>query len=157
NYEVTFTPSRAGYSGTAVLNTTVAQLIPKYVVLSVYYAPPGAKSTTTYTDNSTQGTSTSISNTFTNSTSVSASIGLQLGIKGVISGSSTLTASQTYSQEADTSSSFAINTTNVNTVIVPGPASSSIGIDHDYDLIVVWLNPELDISINPDNTVVWHG
>jgi hypothetical protein len=156
NWGVSFTPLRAGYSGTATLKTLTAMLVPKYLVLGVYYAPPGAKSTTTYTNTSTQGESTSISNSFTNATSTSAAIGASLGITG-FSASATLTASNSYTQEADTSSSYAVNTTTSNVNVIPGPASSTIGIDHDYDKILIWLNPELDMSINTDNSLSWHG
>lgn len=156
NWNVTFTPFRNGYGGTATLKTPTAQLVPKYLILSVYYAPPGVSSTATYTNNSTQGTSTSISNSFTNSTTTSTSVGVSFGIFG-IGISSSLAASNTYTQEADTSSSIAVNTTTTNVNIIPGPASSSVGVDHDYDKITIWLNPELDMSINPDNSLVWHG
>ena len=56
---------------------------PKFVVLSVAYAPPGASSYVTYSNNSTLGTSTSLDNSLTNSASYTTSVGSGFKIFGI--------------------------------------------------------------------------
>ena len=130
---------------------------PKYVVVSVAYAPPGSRSSVSYGSSTLIGTSSSISNTFMNTVGVSSTFGGSTGIFGLgamVSG----TASTSYTQESDTSTSFAVNTTTTNGVVVPGPANSADGLDHDYDVVFVWLNPKVNVTVGvTPNTVLWNG
>src|ERR1051325_3433034 len=49
SYTITFVPSSGGY-GTATLQPISGFINPKYVVVGVTYAPPGASSSVTYTN-----------------------------------------------------------------------------------------------------------
>jgi hypothetical protein len=136
---------------------TSGTLNPKYVVLGVIYSPPGAKSTVSYGNSTMVGTSSSLSSSFTKNETVSASIDLVGGILGT-GGTNTYTASSSFTQEADTSSSYAVNQTTSTNDVFPGPVSSSIGVDHDYDKVLVWLNPALKLTIpGTSGLLVWNG
>ena len=131
---------------------------PKYVVLTVTYAPPGSGSSVTYSNSTLLGTSLSFSTSFNSSTSqtVSAGGGFKIPILGInIGGSSS--SSTTFSQESDSSSSVAVNETTTVSTTIPGPASSAVGLDHDVDIIWVWLNPVLNYSIDSNNVLTWTG
>ena len=116
---------------------------PKYQVVGVYYSPPGAKSTATYSAGFTSGTSTNVSSSFTVATQVSLTGGWQ-SLDKANSASGTVTGG--WSQEKDNSSQITIGTQESTGTVVPGPLSSTLGVDHDYDIIWVWLNPELSLS-----------
>jgi hypothetical protein len=104
-----------------------------------------------------QGTSTSNTQTWITSSTetVTNSSGLTIGLAhGSISGAS----STTYSQQRENSSSIAVGTTTTNADTVPGPLSSASGIDHDYDIVWVWLNPMVTVALDPNsNAVLWSG
>lgn len=145
-------------SGGAV--TFLGSITPKYVVVGVIYAPPGAKSTVDYGNSTLLGTSTSLTNSFTSSTSVTVSESTSVSsIFGLTpSGGITNTAGTSFSQEADTSSSLSINKMNSSDIIVPGPLSSAVGLDHDFDIVLIWLNPVANFTIGPASTAVqWTG
>ena len=136
---------------------TSGAMRPKYVVLGILYSPPGAKSTVTYTGSTAFGTSSSIANAFANGTTVSASLGISLGKKSV-TGSISGTVSQNWTQQADSTSTYTINQTKTNALGANGPLSSAIGIDHDYDQVVVWLNPKLNLSVGVNTAnILWSG
>ena len=40
---------------------------------------------------------------------------------------------------------------------VPGPADAFVGVDHDYDLIWVWLNPVALFTLTNNGGVQWNG
>ena len=130
-YEVTFTGT-FGY---------VTSVLPKYQVLSVYYAPPGSKSTATYGTNYMQSTDNSFSNTFSVANNVSVSATDILGVSG-----DSATAAYGWSESSTTSGSLTVSTSTSESLIIPGPASSKNGIDHTQDLIYVWLNPALTVD-----------
>lgn len=132
-------------------------LNPKYIVLGVVYAPPGTKSTVTYGISDLTGMSSSISSAFTGTTAVSTSETTKFGIFGT-SFKYTYTESGSYAQESDTSTTNTVNWTNSTGDVYPGPASSRVGIDHDYDLVRVWLNPVVDVNIASTNgLIMWTG
>lgn len=153
-YVVTFTPG-PGY-GSAALGAMTAYLSPKYLVLAVTYAPPGSRSNVTYSNSTAQGTSTAISKTFTDQTSLSVTMGASVKF-GIFNAGTSATASTSYTQEKDSSTSVSLNSTTSYGRQIPGPASSALGVDHRYDVIWVWLNPVVNISINPDNSLNWNG
>ncbi|MFZ0771007.1 MAG: Ig-like domain repeat protein [Candidatus Sulfotelmatobacter sp.] len=136
---------------------TSGALRPKYIVLGVIYSPPGAKSTVAYTQTTSVGTSTSISDTFTDSTTVSTSLGISLSYLG-ITGSLTETEATTWTQEADSSSTYTVNQTTTSGTTASGPLSSEIGVDHSYDSVLVWLNPEANLTVGAITTnLLWNG
>ncbi len=160
----------AQYSGFTSRNVTTSYLdipvaaIPdtgsldlKYVVLAVTYAPPGSKSSVNYSNVTALGTATSFSDQNTNKVATSVSAGAGVGIAGT-GGSVTDTESTSFTQEATSSGSVAVNKTNTNALVVPGPAGSAVGLDHDYDIVWVWLNPTINLTVSPINSVfTWTG
>ena len=131
----------------------VADLNVKFKILGVDYAPPGAKSTVNYTGSTMRGSSTSDSQTYTSATTLAVKITAGLNFISLAHGTTTAGVSQTWSQENDTSSSIAINTTAGNSDIIDGPLSSAAGVDHDYDVIWVWLNPMVTLAVGPTTVV----
>ena len=113
----------------------------KYVVVGIDYAPPGAKSSVTYTNSTIRGTAATDSSSYKTSISVTDTADIGADIFGIASGGVTETSDIDYSQMSGTNSSVTVTNTDTSTDIVPGPASSSAGVDHDYDVIWVWLNP----------------
>lgn len=137
--------------------TYKGSITPKFVVLGVIYAPPGSKSTVDYGASTLLGTATSLSSSFTsgNSVSASSSLGIGASIPGVSFGDSvTSTASTSYTQQSDTSSSLSVNKISTSDIIVPGPASSAAGIDHSTDVVLIWLNPAAIFSLTPGSGVI---
>jgi hypothetical protein len=135
---------------------------PKYIIVGVTYAPPGNQSTVTYQNSKLVGSTIDISHTFTNTTTVSVSV--SIGIKGWsagVTGAGKVVAGETtaLSQSTTDSSSVTISKTTAQSDLTRGPASSFVGIDHDYDVIWLWLNPLLTMNYDPHNpnTVTWTG
>ena len=124
--------------------TATGQLIPKYQLLTVVYAPPGtsggSSSQVMYSNSSTTGTTASIDSSFQAGVDVSASVGD--GLAGT-----DFTASQT----TDNTSSVSISKTSGYTITVPGPGQD--GIDHGNDRFVLWLNPLLNVTVS--DQVTW--
>lgn len=151
------TPVSFNYvQGTARLASVAAQILPKYIVLGVEYAPPGVKSSVTYQNIATEATTSSLTNTFKAGTSVSVTSGVSVSIKAAsYSGSSTVDTDYTV-QSSGTSSEAITDTTTIGHSFY-GPASSTAGVDHDYDSIYVWVNPVTNMLINPDKTLTWTG
>jgi len=151
------TPVSFNYvQGTARLGSVAAQILPKYVVLGVQYAPPGAKSSVTYTNIATEATTSSLTNTFKAGTSVSVTSGVSISIKAAsYTGSSTVDTDFTV-QSSGTTSEAITDTTTIGHSLY-GPASSAQGVDHDYDSIYVWVNPVTNMLVNPDKSLTWTG
>jgi hypothetical protein len=127
-------------------------LNPNYFVLTVIYAPPGtnggkSSSSVSYGSGSSTGTTTSSSNTFKASTQVSASV------TGGVIGDATVGGSFQYSNSSGTNQSLDIKKSTSSTISDSGPASD--GIDHDHDLIYLWLNPEIDLQMT-SSSAIWN-
>ena len=107
-----------------------------FQVLGVVYAPPGANGVSGYSSTTSIGSSLSCSNTFTTSISIQA----QLGVNFIIA-DATGSTDWTF-----TTSNTNTNSTSVSTssTISDGITGISDGINHDYDQIIVWLNPIIE-------------
>jgi hypothetical protein len=127
----------------AIATGSAVSVLPKYQVLSVYYAPPGAKSNVVYGSSYMQSTNNSFSNTFSVANQVS------LEITDVADKSINGTVTLGWSQSSTTSDSIAVSTTTSESLQIPGPSSSKNGIDHTQDLIYVWLNPGVTVNVFP--------
>jgi len=141
---------------------------PKYVVLGVTYAPPGSLSKVIYSNSTTLGKSSSLSGSFATGVGYSVSVSSTVGSQGTVpdiggkfgwSDTSTDTFSQNFTDETDTSSSVAISSTIGWQTTVPGPTNDYGGVDHNYDVIWLWLNPLVNFTVYPGqpNTVTWTG
>ncbi len=129
---------------------------PKYVIIGVMYAPPGAQSSVTYGNNTVTGNSISAASYFADQVNYSVALTGGTNISGFSTGQ-TGTVSNSFTQEVDSASSVAITQTSSNTTSLSGVADPN-GINHDYDYIFVWLNPVLQFSVGPGpNQVQWNG
>ena len=133
----------------------IGTVVPRYEILTVVYAPPGTASSggssgskVVYGASSTTGTTTSISSSFQAGVNVSVSAGLD--IAGASVGAN---VDFNYSNTTTNSSSYAVTKTATSTIMVTGPSVN--GIDHDYDLFYLWLNPMLNVTIDPENNLNW--
>ncbi len=118
----------------------------KYYVLSIIYAPPGtngghASSSVEYGSSSTLGTTVSVDSSFTGALNIGVSLVAGLVGDFGISDSDTNT------------SSLEIRKSTTNTVACAGPGHD--GIDHDADIFVLWLNPQVDVTVDPADNLNW--
>lgn len=120
---------------------------PKYEVVGLVYAPPGAKSSVNYTNGFQSGTGTSTMNTYSSSYTEKVTVSVGVGIKGVASGTVTGSSSTGWGQTQDSTNSLALSETYTTGLVQGGPLSSALGVDHDYDVFYVWLNAEELIGI----------
>ncbi|HEX4965760.1 MAG TPA: choice-of-anchor D domain-containing protein [Thermoanaerobaculia bacterium] len=134
----------------------VGSLRPKYAVLSVIYAPPGKSSTVDYGASQLLGTTTSLDSSFSQKSSVTVTAGIK-AIFDVIAIGVSASESKSFTQTLDTVNSVEVDKTNTFDVIVPGPASSNDGINHDFDVILLWLNPVLNVTLTGTNSAQWSG
>jgi hypothetical protein len=119
----------------------------KYQVTSVYYAPPGSRSNVVYGSSFAAGTTTSLSNSFNVATAVSVATSSLFGDAGGV------TTTAGWSSGSTSSSSTALTTTAGENLTIPGPASSKNGIDHTQDIIWIWLNPSIKVTVFPGTAV----
>lgn len=133
---------------------------PKYLILSVQYAPPGAKSVADYGTSTNQGTTTSTGNMFSKSNSVTVTVktptfGDIFGIPGsnVPNVGVTTSFSNSNTQEMDSTSTFAVTKMSSFDTTIPGPATNAVGLDHTADTITIWLNPVVALTTPTSNTV----
>lgn len=122
---------------------------PKYVILGVVYAPPGNSSTVSYGSNTVVGTSASVGSSFSNQNTFSVSVSGGGSIFGFTT-TQTSTASTSYTEEQDTTSTTAVQQTTTDTQVYDGFLDPVNAVNHDYDKIVVWLNPILQFSTYTD-------
>ncbi len=164
------TSSSTSFTGSG----TQGLLYPKYLVVGVTYAPPGANSYVQYTNTTSVGTTStnqsSFSNTLGYSIQVQASIGISAG-ETLADGGVQLTATQStdYTQTQNSSTSVTFNKSvsiadkaaGYPTTNSPdGPLSPAL--PNDYDVIWLWLNPELVFTAFPAGNgvpaaVQWNG
>jgi hypothetical protein len=129
----------------------------KYQVVGLAYAPPGAKSSVAYADGYLNGTSTSITQAFTAGVSVTGTLAGGGDLFGILQAGSTETNTIGFSQEEDTTNTISIVEQDSTGESVPGPLASNAGVDHDYDIIYVWLNPDVSLTVFPPSTVDFNG
>lgn len=151
----------AAHNGHGFLYSTGVQgyINPKYMIVGVTYAPPGSQSSVTYTDSALVGNSTTIKSSFTDQTSLSASVTVSGQIPGFAQGKVTGTYTNAYGQQSNSSNQVIINKTTQVSDKTQGPLNSLAGVNHDFDVIWVWLNPVLPfnvLTIDPQ-AITWNG
>jgi hypothetical protein len=129
--------------------TITGTILPRFYVLDVIYAPPGTsgsatRSSVTYASGSTSGTETKTTKAFKSELNVQAEATLQ--------GFATISAGAGYSLEVTSENGVTLKKTTTFTIGDQGPNTD--GIDHDSDLLVLWLNPAVDMIVN-GNDVKW--
>lgn len=143
-----FDGSRWSWSNQTAASLTPSHVGIKYKVLGVDYAPPGSRSNVNYSGSTIRGTSTSTEKSYQTRTDISADV-------SVFSFGASVSAS--YSQQTTNSSSVAVVTTTANSTVIAGPAASSQGVNHDYDVIWIWLNPRLEMTKTGPFSIRWGG
>ncbi|HXI26668.1 MAG TPA: carboxypeptidase-like regulatory domain-containing protein [Pyrinomonadaceae bacterium] len=128
-------------------STTITQGVfrPKYYILSVIYAPPGtnggnSQSSVTYGTESSMGTTVSATKSFKEDKGVSLTVE---GNSGVVSGK--LGFSYAVGQNSSNTNSLEIKKTTRTTLHTDG--TDADGINHDDDVIYLWLNPTIDVAV----------
>jgi len=134
---------------------------PKYIVLGVTYAPPGPQSSVTYSNSQSVATTNSLKNTVSTGTSYSVSVTYSGGILGWKAGgtvgqstSSTQTTTDGESTTLSWSVENLVETFGTPTAIVNGSYTSPV--NHDNDIIYIWLNPVETFTLS-QNVLVWNG
>ncbi|HEY0985815.1 MAG TPA: carboxypeptidase-like regulatory domain-containing protein [Kofleriaceae bacterium] len=143
----------------ACLDPNFGEVQPRYFVLGVVYAPPGTsgsgpKSSVTYSNGSTFGTSTKTDHTFKNELSVEAELGFHW-----VNITDTLGLSASYTKSSGTSKSLEVKKSETATVGPQLGAPADV-IDHNTDTIWLWLNPGvyiLETGAGLKWTVTSHG
>ncbi len=112
---------------------------PKYVVLSVVYTPPGKLSTVDYGSSTVLGSTTSMQQSFKPGTSVDVTVGSKkIGAN--------------FTEAFDSLASIDIKKSNTFDLQIPGLANSNDGVDHDFDVILLWINPAVNLTITGSGT-----
>jgi len=163
NYTITFF-GQSGGGGTGTIATTgyTGYVNPKYIILGITYAPPGPSSFVNYSTSNLLSNTSSLNSSFSSAYSSSETDKISGGIFGWLSGSASSTSSNTYTQASNSSTSVTVSKQTTVSDQTPGPASPYVGVDHDYDVIWLWLNPVVNFTLNtnPAGTVTgvtWNG
>jgi hypothetical protein len=157
-YLIQFTPGGNSTVGTAVLQTPLGYLNPKYVILGVTYAPPGPSSFVQYTTTTFLSTTSSMTNSTSSANAWSASVAGEFNCASFLKGKVTATNSGSYKQASSSTSSFTLSAQTVNSGKTPGTANAFSPVNHDYDRIWLWLNPVVILTVDPTSqTVTWDG
>jgi hypothetical protein len=120
------------------------------MVVGVVYAPPGSASSVTYGSSNLVGSTDSIATTNSSTTvnTTSTTVGATLGLFGA---SITYDTSDGWTTANGSTSSVAIQTAKGNSISTMGPISSSLGVNHDNDIIYIWLNPVISTAVQSYN------
>jgi hypothetical protein len=131
---------------------------PKWVVLSVLYAPPGNASFANYQNSASQGITTTIANSFSQDIGLSVQIGAKInvwGTGGKISG----TSSSDYTQSSQGSQATTVMKSSSLLWPIAGVGDNFNPVNHNNDIILVWLNPQSVFSFDPNYpaNMTWNG
>jgi hypothetical protein len=144
-YTIVMTTPPSGPGCFCAVITVPGYVNPKYIVTGVIYAPPGHSSSVDYLNSnlvsSTVTTKTTYASQYKEGTAVTISKSLFGWKNGSIDSSSKASSSYTQSTTTTDSTAITVQKTTSTDLLVPGPACDYCGVDHDYDLIAVWLNP----------------
>ncbi len=140
---------------------------PKYLIMGVTYAPPGGDSSSyvSYQTSSLVGNNTTNTSSFQSgfNESVAVGVGGDFTIFGVSAGVTvTGTQSSGWTQKTTNSTSITVNKTTSTTLKTPGVPSIYSPVDHDYDIIWLWLNPVALFTLynlpgSGVGPIVWNG
>ncbi|HEY1742850.1 MAG TPA: hypothetical protein VGG18_06760 [Granulicella sp.] len=139
-YSISF--NYVNHSATLVYSATVD---PKFKVISILYAMPGNVSSNSFTNTTTNGTVTTIGSNFSTGSSSAFSLGfLGSGINLNYGISKTTGKSNAYTETIADAASIgnASNSSSPNTV------------EHNQDLFLIWLNPEVVLTSLGTSTLV---
>lgn len=156
--------SGGGGSATFVPGWQTAYLSPRYVIVGLTYAPPGSSSNVSYENTTFVGNTTALSQSFQSGLSFSVSVSQTFGAWEPVTGANVgakVTASETtsYTQKSDSSSSVTLSKESSVKYLTTGTGDAFAPVNHDYDIIRLWLNPQVIFSVNAsDSTLLrWDG
>lgn len=157
-YTIAISASGGIFAASINLPTYQGYIDPKYVVLGVTYAPPGPSLNTwvDYTNSALVGTTTSIGSSFTSGVSESVSLSYGFKIPSVANGKITTTYATGASQTSSTTSTVTTSVQSSSGMKTSGTFDYYAPVDNDYDIIWVWLNPAVILTLG-DGTAVWNG
>lgn len=117
---------------------------PKYMIMTVVYAPPGSEgcqfdSTASYGEGNTLGTTISAGHSFAAGTTVRVSGGSEVA-------GAEIGASFSASQSQADSSEMSVTSRRSTSVSAPGPCHD--GIDHGFDRIYLLLSPQIPVEFS---------
>lgn len=122
-------------------------MTPRYQVMALIYAPPGATaggqpSGVDYSTSSSTGTTVSTSQAFTDGYKVSG------GVMGSLTGS--------FSASTTTTNSQAVTISKTSTLDIHVDGNTTVdGIDHNEDEFYLWLNPVMYVQMDDQGGIAW--
>lgn len=119
---------------------TSSVIYPAYKVTSIIYAPPGNKSQDGFTNTTTDSTTTTIGSSFTDANTITFN-------KGFTAWGIDASASQSFGISHQSNNSTAFQETFSDATGVTNQSASGIpdAIDHNRDIFLIWLNPQLTV------------
>src|SRR5579863_2495367 len=151
-YSLTLSDPYGNLSAGFSLNGTAGFITPKYVVMGVTYAPPGASSNVQYTNTTSVGNTTTISNSFNNNVgfSVTDTMGGSIPAGWFFNGKFTITSTESTNYTQGSSSSTTTTISKASTVSYKTNGTpTEAPVNSDYDYIWIWVNPEVFITYTP--------
>jgi len=146
-------------------------LNPRYLIMGVTYAPPGgnASSYASYGDTNFVGNTSTNTRSFSQNyiESVSVSEGTCDGSAGSLSGFQggvcvTGSQSNAWTIVSNSTNTITMSKQTNTTLQTPGVPNAYSPVDHDYDIIWLWLNPVVTFTVPGTNTssggsITWTG
>ncbi len=149
-----------GGTGTVAPNGVTGFVNPRYVVVGVTYAPPGTSSSVTYTNSTLVGNTSTTTGSFQNDANVTISVSDDISAWTIIGGGGvkvTGTESTDVIQGSNSASTVTMSKTSTVSYETKGTPTCS-PVNHDYDVIWLWLNPLVIYTVYPGTTnVQWNG
>lgn len=135
---------------------------PKYVIVGVTYAPPGPNSSVTYSTSTLVGNTETTTNTFSKDVNLTISTTNDISAwtpYGGIGKKLQNTESTDYTQGSNSSTTVTVSKTSTVTYNTSGTGNAFSPVDHDYDVIWLWLNPLMLYSVDTTSpaNIQWNG
>lgn len=124
-------------------------IYPKFKILSVIYAPPGNGSVVSYGTGFGMGATTSISHTYSDALGLNLSAGIDAQEAGT-----SLHAGVGANGSTTTEDGRSITLANQHSGSRTW-SSTADGIDHDQDLVDIWLNPGIELIFTSPTECTW--
>jgi hypothetical protein len=166
----------ANISGTYTGPTVTGYVNPKYLIMGVTYAPPGgnAQSFASYADTSFVGNTSMNTSSFSQNYSESVAISGGAGCSGTgggvaaVSGGACITGTWSNAWTLTSNSAKTVTTSKQTSLTLKTPGIPNVysPVNHDYDIVWLWLNPVVFLTTPQSNTgctvqapcnIVWNG
>lgn len=158
-YSIYFTGDM-NHRETATLVSVTGYINPKFYVVGVTYAPPGSNSSVTYTDSTLVGNTSTTTSSFQNDVNVTVSVTDDISAWSALGGAGVkVTGSASTDVTQGTNSSQTVTTSKTSTVSYQTKGTPTCApVNHDYDVIWLWVNPLVIYTVFPGTTSVqWNG